>query len=88
LSSWCFQQKQPTKTQLQEYLSSTEGQVVAGLVKEFLDFYGLSYADGFFQPMASCGVDFFTASRDDLQKQLGISEENGEKIIPYLQNWV
>jgi hypothetical protein len=71
-------QKIPTKTQLQDYLSSTEGQVVASLVKEFLDFYGLGYADGFFQPVASCGVDFFVSPREELEKQLGISDENGE----------
>jgi hypothetical protein len=70
-------QKPPTKTQVQEYLSSFEGQVVASLVKDFLDFYGLGYADGFFQPMSSCGVDFFTSSREELEKQLGLSEENG-----------
>lgn len=51
------------------------------MVKEFLDFYGLGYADGFFQPAASCGVDFFFSPREELEKQLGISEENGETNI-------
>jgi FOP N terminal dimerisation domain len=78
LTEWLNFQKIPTKTQLQDYLSSTEGQVVASLVKEFLDFYGLGYADGFFQPVASCGVDFFVSPREELEKQLGISDENGE----------
>jgi len=80
LTEWLNFQKIPIKTQLQDYLSSTEGQVVASLVKEFLDFYGLGYADGFFQPVASCGVDFFVSPREELEKQLGISDENGETL--------
>ncbi|XP_059469492.1 uncharacterized protein LOC132193112 [Neocloeon triangulifer] len=77
-------QKPPARTQLQEFLGTSEGLIVASLVKDFLDFYGLGYADGYFQPVAACGVDFFASPRDDLSKQLGIPEENGKTKQPLL----
>ncbi|XP_065350322.1 uncharacterized protein LOC135946170 [Cloeon dipterum] len=81
-------QKQSVRTQLQEYLSSSEGLIVASLVKDFLDFYSLGYADGYFQPIAACGVNFFASTREDLSKQLGIADENGKCRKPLLAHLI
>ncbi|XP_061195677.1 centrosomal protein 43-like isoform X4 [Saccostrea echinata] len=67
---------------LRQYLSTKEGQAVAGLVREFLDFFQLDYTLAVFEPEAGLGPN--NGGRQQLAKELNILESDGPPKGPLL----
>lgn len=57
---------------LKKFLSTKEGKAVAGLIKEFLEFFQLEYTLAVFEPEA--GVTIPSESRDTLAKELNVTD--------------
>eukprot|EP00105_Crassostrea_gigas_P014223 XP_011430809.1 PREDICTED: FGFR1 oncogene partner isoform X4 [Crassostrea gigas] len=71
-----------TNPSLKQYLSTKEGQAVAGLVREFLEFFNLDYTLAVFEPEAGLGPD--NGSRQQLARELNIVESDGPPKGPLL----
>lgn len=71
-----------TNPSLKQYLSTKEGQAVAGLVREFLEFFNLDYTLAVFEPEAGLGPD--DGSRQQLARELNIVESDGPPKGPLL----
>lgn len=71
-----------TNPSLKQYLSTKEGQAVAGLVREFLEFFNLDYTLAVFEPEAGLGPD--NGSRQQLARELNIGESDGPPKGPLL----
>ncbi|XP_063217968.1 centrosomal protein 43-like [Bacillus rossius redtenbacheri] len=71
---------------LQEFVSTTEGALVACLVREFLECFGLDISLSVFDPETGVGKDYELCGRKTLCQQLGIniSNETGTKKRPLL----
>lgn len=67
---------------MKQYLSTKEGQAVAGLVREFLEFFNLDYTLAVFEPEAGLGPD--NGSRQQLARELNIVESDGPPKGPLL----
>lgn len=59
---------------LQQFLSTTTGRLVASLVREFLDFFELSFTLAVFDPETNIGKDFKHRERSKLIEALGLTE--------------
>ena len=59
---------------LSEYLSSTNGRLVASLVREFLQFFDLDFSLAVFDPETNIGKDIKFREREKLTEALGLTE--------------
>nr|XP_022293138.1 FGFR1 oncogene partner-like isoform X4 [Crassostrea virginica] len=76
------QDKLFTNPSLKQYLNTKEGQTVAGLVREFLEFFNLDYTLAVFEPEAGLGPD--NGGRQQLARELNIVESDGPPKGPLL----
>lgn len=61
------------------FLSTTNGRLVASLVREFLEFFGLDFSLAVFDPETNIGRDFKYRERDKLIDALGLTELTDKK---------
>jgi len=59
---------------LADFLSTTNGRLVAGLVREFLEFFDLNYSLAVFDPETNIGKDVKLRERSKLCEALGLTE--------------
>ncbi|XP_056015695.1 centrosomal protein 43-like isoform X6 [Ostrea edulis] len=67
---------------LKQYLTTKEGQAVAGLVREFLEYFNLDYTLAVFEPEAGIGPN--KGDRQQLARELNIIESDGPPKGPLL----
>ncbi|XP_071137996.1 centrosomal protein 43-like isoform X7 [Mytilus edulis] len=70
---------------LRKFLGTKEGKAVAGLIKEFLEFFQLEYTLAVFEPEA--GLNIPHESRDTLAKELNVSD-TGQSAGPLIAELV
>ncbi|XP_074645270.1 centrosomal protein 43-like [Tubulanus polymorphus] len=82
-----IQNKKPFVNQkLQKFLSTKEGCVVAGLVREFLEYFGLEFTLAVFDPES--GFRELNEGRHELARELNIIEPDGPASAPLLAEFV
>ncbi|KAJ9592692.1 hypothetical protein L9F63_015636 [Diploptera punctata] len=70
---------QYTNKPLKAFLSTTEGSIVACLVREFLEFFKLDFTLSVFDPETSHGKYYNYGGRSKLMKDLHLENTNGKK---------
>jgi len=70
---------QLVNNKLTEFLSTTNGRLVASLVREFLEFFDLNFTMAVFDPETNIGKDFKYRERSRLYEALGLTELTDEK---------
>lgn len=84
-----FKQKQNPymNKQLQEFLKSSDGQLTASLVREFLSFFNLEFTLSVFEPESGCDLQNeggCKQSRSSISRNLNIVENDKSKSLPLL----
>jgi len=66
-------------SKLNDFLSTTNGRLVASLVREFLEFFDLNFTMAVFDPETNIGKDFKYRERSKLYDALGMTELTDER---------
>jgi len=66
-------------SKLNDFLSTTNGRLVASLVREFLEFFDLNFTMAVFDPETNIGTDFKYRERRALYEALGLTELTDDK---------
>ncbi|CAD5113362.1 DgyrCDS2534 [Dimorphilus gyrociliatus] len=81
------QQNPYMNKQLQEFLKTSDGQLTASLVREFLSFFNLEFTLSVFEPESGCDLqneEGCKQSRSNMARNLNIAENDKSKSLPLL----